>query len=71
MRDNASLLAATITSQPMTRSAAPVPTRVACICSGVSASRTCDITGPPFCANPLMSNTVQALPSTCAAIARI
>ena len=71
MRDKASLLAATITSHPMTRSAAPVPTRVACICSGVSASRTCDITGPPFCANPLMSNTVQALPSTCAAIARI
>src|SRR5437867_768932 len=29
------------------------------------------MTGPPFCARPLISSTEQPLPSTCAAIARI
>src|SRR5471030_1675950 len=71
MRDKASRLAVTIKSQPITRSALPVPTRVECKSACLSARRTCDITGPPFCARPLMSSTTAPLPSTCAAIARI
>src|SRR5450830_20280 len=71
MRDSASRLAVTIKSQPITKSAAPVPTRVEWMSCWRSARRTCDITGPPFCARPLMSSTEQPLPSTCAAMARI
>ena len=71
MRERASRLAVTIRSQPMTRSALPVPTRVECRSDCLSASRTCDITGPPFWARPLMSSTIAPLPSTWAAMARI
>src|SRR5450830_143776 len=71
MRDRASRLAVTIRSQPMTRSALPVPTRVECRSDCLSARRTCDITGPPFWARPLMSSTMAPLPSTWAAMARI
>src|SRR5476649_2807242 len=71
MRDKASREAVTIRSQPTTRSALPVPTRVECRSACLSARRTCDITGPPFWASPLMSSTMAPLPSTWAATARI
>ena len=67
----ASVLAVTTRSQPSTRLAPPVSRRVACICSGVAATCTCDITAPYFCARPDMSSTVTPLPSRCAATATI
>ena len=71
MRASESMLAVTTRSQPITRSASPVPTRTACSSSGELAMRTCDITGPPFCARPDMSSTVVPRPSRWAAMERI
>ena len=42
--------------------------RVAWSSSGTSAMRTCDTTAPFFCASPVMSSTLQPLPSRCAAM---
>jgi indolepyruvate ferredoxin oxidoreductase len=57
----------TTRSQPMTRLAPPVSRREACSPSGFSATCTCDITAPYFCARPDMSSTLTPLPSRCAA----
>ena len=55
-------------SQPSTSFASPAAMRVAWSCSGVSAIRTCETTAPFFCARPVMSSTLQPLPSRCAAM---
>ena len=60
---------ATTASPPMRRSAPPAAMRTALIASGREAMRTWLVTGPPFCASPVMSTTAAALPSRCAAIA--
>ena len=68
MAASVSLPAATIRSQPSTRSAWPLATRALWIASGRAASRTCDITAPPFCASPAMSRITTPLLSMCAAM---
>ncbi len=61
----------TTTSQPIARSAPPVPMRVAWSSAGVLAMRTWLATAPFFCARPVTSSSRAPCPSRCAAIARI
>ena len=67
----ASAPALTTRSQPITRRAPPVSSRVACSSSGRRPICTCEVTAPYFCARPDMSSTDTPLPSRCAAMPRI
>ena len=62
------LAAATIGSQPITRSASAVPTLVEKIASGRLAIWMWLQVAPPFCARPAASCVTMPLPSRCAAM---
>ena len=53
----------------MTTSACPVPSRAEGIAARSAPMRMWLVTAPPFCAMPVWSSTLAALPSRCAAIA--
>ena len=66
--DRDSSATATTMSQPRRRFASPAAMREAWRRSCRAAMRTCDQTGPPFCARPAMSSTETPLPSSVAAV---